>query len=287
MLAASLIAVLALGAQGDCHAEEDGQPFAVCFDPWTGLELGGGGGAQGDGAAPLLVAGLRFRGERDSRSKAASTWLLAQRALATELKTVDGQWALTATAYEGVYRRHVAEGVVLLPTTPPIELPFPLDVGLAGSAGRYERRGADGTGWALEALRLSALFDPIASASGRFHLAFGPTAAYRVRSDGAQLAHDVTPLTGVLLFFNFESEDGLWVLRGTGVGAWTFSPSAPGVLTLRARGEVEGARVLAAVNDQPLSLFVRATGAWNDAGARAGSEWAVTGGLLLRLWSAR
>jgi hypothetical protein len=45
--------------------------------------------------------------------------------------------------------------------------------------------------------------------------------------------------------------------------------------------------VLFAINDQPISLFLKAGGAWRDAGARGSSEWSASLGLQLRLLSAR
>ncbi len=44
-------------------------------------------------------------------------------------------------------------------------------------------------------------------------------------------------------------------------------------------------RVLLAINDQPVALFVRASGALQDAGARATTEWTGMAGLLLRLFA--
>jgi hypothetical protein len=44
---------------------------------------------------------------------------------------------------------------------------------------------------------------------------------------------------------------------------------------------------LVALNDHPISVFVRGTGAWRDAGARGASEWTVQAGLQVRLFSSR
>ena len=98
--------------------------------------------------------------------------------------------------------------------------------------------------------------------------------------------HEVTPLSAATLFFSFESEDGLWLARGTFTGGWSLlAPDT--TLTLRARGELELSRVLIAIADQPLALFVKASAAFRDAGARGSTEWNATAGLQLRLFSAR
>ena len=283
-----VLAVALASAPDACHGEDErGQRFTTCFDPWTGVEVGGGAGVQGGGGSGLLVAGLRYRGERDSKFKVGSTWLLAHRLGATELRWSGGLPALTVTAYEGYFRRHVPEGMLVLSTNPPRKLPFPFDVALAGSVARYERRLEDGADWSLETARVTAMFDPLRSPSGRFHLGFGPSAALRLRSDGKTVTMDLTPLTALALFFNLESDDGLWVLRGNALAGWTVAPEAAAKLTFRARGELEASRVLVALNDQPISVFVRASGASLDAGSLPRSEWSASVGLMVRLFSER
>jgi hypothetical protein len=266
------------------------QDFATCFDPWQGLELGGGllfDGARFDGAAH---AALRFRGERESRSKAESTWLTLHRIAASEVRPVQGQFAWNITGYSGVFRRHVREGALLLPFTPPVSIPFPFDMSFTAEVLKYERRYADGNGsdWSLEPARLSFLLDPLRSASSRYHLSLGVTAAWRMLANDGVLVHEVTPLTAATVFFDFESEDGRWLARGTLSGGWNLTvPSASPVMVFRARGELELSRVLIAINDQPIMFYVRGTGAFRDAGARDATEWSAQAGLQLRLFSAR
>lgn len=194
--------------------------------------------------------------------------------------------AARATLWSGYFRRHVPEGVLLVPTTPLRRLPFPLDLALAAEVLTWERRLAEGDDWALEPARLAFLLDPLRSASSCFHLGLGALAGYRMREASGALVHDITPLTALTLFADVESEDGLWVLRASGTAGWTFGPGAMGG-TFRARGEVDAARTLAALNNQPLSVFVHARAAWADAGARASSEVVVTAGVRLTLFSAR
>lgn len=269
-----------------CTAYDDGRPFATCFDPWKGLELGGAVAWTPGGVSPVFVTGIRFRGARESRSKADSTWLDLHRVGATALWTDGGQPAVASTLWNGYFRRHVAEGVLLLPTSPPKKLPFPLDIALQADVLRWDRRVVEGDDWALEPLRLAVLLDPLRSSSSRVHLGVGALAGYRVRSVGDVLLHDITPLTAATLFLDLESDDGLWVLRGTATAGWTFAPGAPAGV-FRARGELDASRVLVAFNDQPVSVFVQARGAWADAGARGSSELLVSAGLRLQVKSAR
>lgn len=273
-------------ASTPCEGGEPGLTFATCFDPWRGLELEGGLGASGEGFTGGFGAGLRLRSERESNSKAESTWLTLHHLGATTLTPSSGALALSVLGYAGLFRRHVREGVLLLPFTPPVRIPFPLDLAFLTEVLRYQRRWSEGSDWSFEPLRFSLLFDPLRQASSRFHLGFGPTVAWRMLQVDQEVLHEVTPLTAATLFFSFESENGLWLARGTLSGGWSLiAPDT--ALTLRARGEIELSRVLFALNDQPVSLFLKAGGAWRDAGARGGSEWSVLGGVQCRLFSAR
>ena len=266
--------------------EPDQHPFATCFDPWTGLELSGAALVDGAGVTGVGSAGVRLRGERESRSKAESTWLTLHRLGATDLRPSNGALQVSVLGYSGLFRRHVREGVLRLPLTPPLRVPFPLDIAFMTEALRYERRVSEGGDWTFEPLRLSLLFDPVRSATSRLHLGVGVTAAWKILQVSKQVFHEVTPLSAATIFFGFESEDGLWLARGTLWGGWSLR--APDTtLTLRARGDVELSRVIFAFNDQPLSLFLRATGAWRDAGAHGATEWSALVGLQLRLFSAR
>lgn len=279
----ALVAVAALTCTG---SDEHGHPFSTCFDPWRGLELGGAFVVDRGALGGAFNTGIRLRGERESRSKTDSTWLSLHNLAATWVRPVDANIAVQFTGYEGLFRRHVREGVLLLPLNPPVQIPFPLDISIHASALKYERRLSEGDDWSFEPLRVSVLFDPLRSASSRFHLGVGVTAAYRVRQVSREVLHEVAPLTAGTVVFNFESEDGLWFARGSVTAGASFVAPTP-TFTFRARGEVELARVLVAVVDQPVFVFVRGSGAWRDAGAREGSEWSAQVGLAVRLFSAR
>lgn len=103
---------------------------------------------------------------------------------------------------------------------------------------------------------------------------------------GAPLVHELMPLTGLEALAAFESEEGRWAVHASGVAGWTFEPGATQG-TFRARGEVVGERVLIAINNQPISVSLRATGAFRDLGGKASSEWTLQAGLSVRLFSAQ
>ncbi|MBL8957476.1 MAG: hypothetical protein JNK82_42275 [Myxococcaceae bacterium] len=263
-------------------------PFETTFDPGRGLELRAGGSALGLAPGADFGLSLRLRGDRDSRSKAGTSWLHAHRLVMADARAGPGQRQLSLAAYEGIARRHVDDGSLLLPTSPPLRLPFPLDLGLYARIARYERRVEDGLGWSLETARVAMLFDPLRSGSGRFHLGFGPSLAHVLRHDGAVLHNELTPLTALQLFVSLESDDGLWVFRSAGQAGFTFDPAALQTGgTFRARGEVTLERVLLAVNDHPVSLQLRASGAFRDAGALSANEWSAGGALKVQLFAHR
>lgn len=291
----SLIAVLltaaepaAISVEADpCHpTDEEGRPYGVCFDAGRGVELSGMGGGLGLSGSSTFSASLRLRGVRNSRSKQGTVWFNDHRIAHFEVRPDLQNRALFVTAYEGLLRRHVDEGYLLLPFTPPVKLPFPFDIGLAFSVARWERVVADG--WSFETARVTLFFDAVRAPTARFHLGLGPTLSHTMRGGlGAPLTHELMPLTGVQALATLESENGRWLLRAQGVAGWSFEPGASSAGTFRARGELVGERILIAINDQPLAVTVRATAAFRDVAGSASSEWSVQAGLTLRLFSAQ
>ena len=113
-----LLLMAMLASADPCEGlESDGRAFATCFDPWRGVELEGAFQANTGGVTGMVGAGIRLRGERESRSKAESTWLALHRLGATALRSSGGALAISVLGYSGMFRRHVREGVLLLPLT--------------------------------------------------------------------------------------------------------------------------------------------------------------------------
>ncbi len=285
-LAAALLALAAAEPGTELRCEERdavGRRLRTCFDSENGLELGVGALARGAGGVwvgPELSAVLRFHTDRDSASRDGSLWLNDHRLLAVRGALELPHRELTFTAYEGVFRRHVADGFVLIPTASPIRLPFPFDVGLAFSTARFERRVYEGPGGTLEVARAALMLDPLRQANGRTQLAFGPAVSYGVRHDGEALHHELCPMSGAQLLFSHESEAGWWSVRLAANAGWVFEPAAS-ASRLRARGTLDVDRLLFSVNDQPIYVRLTAAGTLNDAGPLARSEWRAGLGLVL------
>ncbi len=280
------VVVLAGSPTAPCTLEDDrGQPFRVCFDPGTGLELGVAvDGRQAPGAAltPGVSAAILYRTERESRSKEGSLWFNEHRLLATRVQPGGDQRWLRGTVYQGLFRRHLTEGFVLVPTAKPLRLPFPFDLAITASVGTYERRVFDGPGFVFESGKAAVLLDPLRSQTGKAHLLFGPALSHTLRSDGREVTQEISPMTSGLVDFGFETEDGWWNLRLVGVAGMVFTPGQAGVF--RARGEAVAERVLFAVNDAPLWESARFTYALHDAGVARKDEWAASLGLTVRLF---
>ena len=279
-------AVMPAAPQVDlCHPEDDsGEPFTTCFDPGNALLLGTGLQVRGGVALPTLQAGILLRTERTSRSKGL-LWFNTHRILVTEATPGNARRSLTTTVYEGTYRRHLEEGFILVPTAKPLRIPFPFDVTVAMRAGHLERRVWEGPGFTFETGRAALLFDPLRSESGRLWLGFGPSASHSLRRmpDGT-LEQEISPFTSAVVDTGFETVDGWWTVRASGLAGWinTFA----GERRFRARADASLERILFAVNGQPLWLQLYGNYAYKDAGLAKQTEWTTGARLMLRTFSA-
>lgn len=292
---AALLFALPPGSQGEavptppavdaCVMEtEAGDRFPTCFDPGNALLLGTGLQVRGGVALPTLHAGILLRTERNSRSK-GTLWFNTHRILVTEATPGNARRGLSTTLYEGLYRRHLEEGFILIPTSRPIRVPFPFDVTLAVRAGFLERRVWEGPGLTVETGRAALLLDPVRSVSGRLWLGFGPMASHSLRRmpDGT-LEQEVSPFTTGVLETGYETVDGWWTVRASGLAGWI--NSLEGDRRFRARADASIERILFALNDQPLWLQFHGTYAYKDVGLARQTEWTAGARLLVRTFSA-
>lgn len=286
MLALVALTLAATGADASpcLDTTEPARAFATCFDPWRGLWLGSGALAQPSGVDLSVTAELRLRRERESASKADSSWLALHRLAAVRWEPRAAR--VDTTAWDFVFRRHAAETGLTLPTIPVTRLPFPFDIGMGGSVARFEWGARTSERWALETGRIALLFDPLRSESGRFHLAFGPVAQHRlaVNGDGA-MSHEVSALTAGLLVVRAETTDGFFFVRSTTLGGAALQlDAATAAWRPNVRADAEAGLVLLAVNDQPLVVAARGEAWWRGGSAL---EWSASLSLGFRLFSAR
>ncbi|NNC07506.1 hypothetical protein HJC10_32270 [Corallococcus exiguus] len=270
-----------LSCQGQTAA---GETFPTCFDPGTGWVLGTALRVQDDAESLAVRTGLLVRTVRLSDSKADSLWINSHRLLMTEAWSGE-QKGLTFTAYDGLLRRHVEEGSLLVTIGRPRHIPFPFDVALALRAAHLERRVWEGPGWTLETGRVGLMLDPLRTNTEWGWLAVGPAASHALRHSPEGTRNEVSPFTSLLLDAGWETRDGRWALRATGLAGWSFD--FDGGSHFRARGEVALEHVLLAVNDAPVFARLTATGVRNDAGLFRRNEGMLGAGLAVRPFGER
>ncbi|NNB89627.1 hypothetical protein [Corallococcus exiguus] len=270
-----------LSYQGQTAA---GETFPTCFDPGTGWVLGTALRVQDDAESLAVRTGLLVRTVRLSDSKADSLWINSHRLLMTEAWSGE-QKGLTFTAYDGLLRRHVEEGSLLVTIGRPRHIPFPFDVALALRAAHLERRVWEGPGWTLETGRVGLMLDPLRTNTEWGWLAVGPAASHALRHSPEGTRNEVSPFTSLLLDAGWETRDGRWALRATGLAGWSFD--FDGGSHFRARGEVALEHVLLAVNDAPVFARLTATGVRNDAGLFRRNEGMLGAGLAVRPFGER
>jgi hypothetical protein len=233
---------------------------------------------------PTLEAGLLVRTGRSSRSK-GTPWFNTHRLLLTEAQLGSERRGLTFTPYEGLLRRHLEEGFILVPTKHPVRIPFPFDITLGLRAGHFERRVWEGPGWTLETGRAALMLDPVRSGTERAWLGVGPAASHVLRHTPEGTVSELSPFTSLMLDAGYETEDGWWVLRASGLAGWSYA--FEGGKHLRARAEASIERILIATNDEPIWLRLSAAYVRGDAGVTRGNEWNAGLALVMRAGSAR
>jgi hypothetical protein len=239
---AVLLAIVPAAAQ-PCWLTERRIPFAVCFDLGNRLRLD----AASDGLGGAVELRHAFPGDDPD-----VTWRLEHDIAATRA-TRD---AIRATAYSGRYVRHSEDGHLVLPFGRPRKLFLPFDLGAEAQVGTIEAA-ADSDAIDLGAVRTAALVELSRASHFRRRLAVGAVARWDVelgRDSREARAHEVTPFTLAMIDVRAEAENGLTVagLRAEAGGAWS---TADG-WGWRARADAEVERVVIAVQDRPLSIFL-------------------------------
>lgn len=285
-LALLLASAPAAGAQptSPCTREDTpGDGYPICFDPGDGLLVGAGMTGRSGTMGASLRAGLRIRTGYSSHSK-GTPWFTNHRLLGVELWDGDRR-GLDFVAYDGLLRRHLEEGFILVPTARPVRIPFPFDVTVAVRAAHLQRRVWEGPGWTLETGRVGLLVDPLRSETGRSWLGIGPVASHTLRRSRDGTSHMLSPFTSLMVDLGLESDDGLWALRATGLAGWNLG--LEGGTRFRARADAALERVFVAVADQPIALRFAGGYVRGDAGLSFRDEWTLDAGIVVRAFSAK
>ena len=249
--------------------EASGRRYRVTFDPASRITLGIAGAAtrgRNGKLAPAaeIDAGIAYRTVRaKGEGKERVTWQIEHRVVSGWVQPWAGPRASLPAFDAGLYgialMRHDESPSVVLPTSPPVGIPFPFDVGLDADAGRVSIASL-ATGRPVihvGVLRAALLLDPWRSrARGRI-LAIGVGARYDVdveASAAPRVVHRVAPMTAGSIRFRVESADGRTALDARGEVAPCWSTDRTWGALARASLHVE--RTLVAVADQPITAFL-------------------------------
>jgi hypothetical protein len=311
--AGSAASAASSGAGPEFAVDDDGRRFRIRFDPATRVRLGVGeamsvGSPTGDatiGLSPELTAGIGVQtvrshgGGRDRvvwqiDHRLASGWIHPLRDGARPVPAFD------ALLYGVTVLRHDESPSLVLPSSPPVGIPFPFDIGFEAELGRAtasDRFPLDRVSRALvpelqiAVLRGALLFDPWRSGEAGRSLEIGIGARYDLDVFGApalshpRVVHRVAPMTAASLRWRWRTDDGLFSFdaRGDVVPHWT----SEGVWRLAALASLRVERVVLAIDDQPLTIVL--DGGWRLRPATGETERAhdvrVTLGVALDLWS--
>lgn len=279
-----------------------GRRFRVSFDAGSHVLLGLGlaftGERQGEGRE-RLQEGLAYRSLLEfAAGDERVTWQLDHQLLASTIEPRHlGRASLPATdatLYRGVFLRHASSSTITLPTSPPRQIFFPLDLGVQTELGRVcwpGRAEAGGTD-ASRVVRLglaqaSVLLDPWRSGRPGNSLELGLGTRYGMdlvfpAPDGwatPDVVHRVAPFTAASLRYRLQDAAGLTIadLRGELVPHW----ASPGGWLLATEVHARLERVLVALNDEPLAAYAELR--WNRWPPWQAGELEATAGLALLL----
>ncbi len=279
-------APMAAAEEGDFVHSPKGRSFRVRFDPESRIRLGVAASAarthEGRIAPAFeLQTGISLRRRYAfNEGPARIEWQFDQRVLsgvvAPFARPFGDMPSFDAAIYGASARRHDLAPRIVLPSSPPLSIPFPFDVGFDGEIGRVSvpralpAGAADGA--AIPFLRVSvaratAFLDPLRSNHPGRSIEIGAGVRYDLDVYGARrgagpadsiarprLVHRVAPMTAGSVRVRFETQDGLFVLdaRGEVVPHWT----SEGTWKVGALGHGRVERTLFAINDQPIAAFL-------------------------------
>jgi hypothetical protein len=195
---------------------------------------------------------------------------------------------LDASLYAVSMLRHDASPSIVLPTSPPVGIPFPFDVGFDAEVGRitslaYPSHHEVRVGVA----HASVILDPWRSGAPGRSFAIGLGARYDLETGTSgpkvPILHRVAPMTAASLRFRIQTSDGLTVLdaRGEAVPHYT----SEGSWRFLALSSLHLERALIAIADQPIAAVLDGSYRYDPPRSDAAgvSDFRVTLGLSVNL----
>src|SRR5262245_17126679 len=163
--------------------DQRGRRFRVRFDPGHRLFAGAGAAAEGGARpGPAAEVGLSLRAPPPPAS-AEVFWKRDHEIAHLRLQSASGGATLQGRPYQGIFLRHSREGSFTVPTTPPLRLALPFDVGVRVEVGRLLAPATPGgSPWSLQAgvVRGEAMADLLRSERPGRWITVGLAASYDV-----------------------------------------------------------------------------------------------------------
>ncbi len=248
------VALVAAAAPATARADDtrctgktsaDGR-FATCFDPGNRLLFAAT--TEGYGGGILLRHVMLFDDEPDL------IWKLEHELAFGQVGGFSDRYK--AVLYSGRYLRHARDGHIVLPFAVAKKVFIPFDVGAEAEVGRVSGILGAPT-FELGLVRTVALIDISRSANFRRRLSIGTVVSWdmKLRRDPVAVDdHLIVPFSTGLLNAHFESSNGLTIgdARVEAGKAWSVNDGWYNALEAAVTLE----RVLIAVNDRPVSLFL-------------------------------
>jgi hypothetical protein len=229
-------------AADDCWLSHRHGPFPVCFDPGNRLHLD----ATTDGlGGAILLRHVVLVDDPDV------SWRLEHRIASVRVMGSE----IRGAAYAGRYVRHSSDGHLVLPFGRPRKIFLPFDIGGEAEVGRVS--GSITGALHVGAVRTAALIELSRASHFRRRIAVGAVARWDLVLDTDSRSareHAVAPFSLAAIDLRAESESGLTLggVRAEAGGVW----SASSGWRRRLAAEAELERVLLAVQDRPVSIFV-------------------------------
>ncbi len=288
------VAVLLMGASAEVFAKpplaptasesayelDELGPYRVAFPPHRRVvgELGGTRAAAGQ-LGTVVGLGLHLSFDADFPDEEI-WWRLRHHSNA---RLYPGLGLARVELVNADYLRHDTSSYVLIPAERDIRLPAPFDIVVMWSLGGADLDVAAGGGEAFRALTVGSLrlmADFVRDPTYRHRFAVGAPARYDIAFDEAETRHSLAPLSGLSLFYGWESPRGLFQFSGLAETAYV-SDIVAGSPDPRWRWRADASArfewIPVAVNDFPLSVFADAT--WTYDHAAKASEYGAHAGI--------
>ncbi len=255
----ALIILCLLAGGAIAHADDDcDYPFVACFDPGNRFFLSAGTATTlGPGTIGGGIYLRRFVFTEDSEV----TWRLEHDLADVAVGSAGWRFAL----YRGRFLRHSDDGHIMLPTNPPKKLFLHSDLGVELDVGVADEMNATSI-FHLGAIRAAVLADVLRSPDFSKRLSLALVSRWDlvvdVHAPTSPIITEelVSPFTMGAINLHLESQNGLSVLDLSVEGGAIWSDQVGFHRTLAVAGSVE--RILVAVNDRPVSLFL--TAGWDE-----------------------